>query len=154
MLGLRWWSTPDFVNLVELCPLVSEVLTFEPRPRRFGKLELHIRALALAGWHLWQRQFDLALLPRWDIDYFHSAFVGYFSGARCRVGYSENVTPLKQRYDRGLDILFTRVLDDRISKHDALSGTLTYSARWGAWLSMIASNCSSVTKTAKRLRPC
>jgi heptosyltransferase-2 len=109
---------PGFVNLVGLCPLVSEVLTFEPR-RRFGKLELHIRALRLAGGHLWQRHFDLALLPRWDIDYFHSAFVGYFSGARCRLGYSENVTPLKQQYDRGLDMLFTRTLDDRISKHDA-----------------------------------
>jgi ADP-heptose:LPS heptosyltransferase len=109
---------PRFVNLVELCPLVSEVLTFEPR-RRFGKLELHIRALRLAGGHLWQRRFDLALLPRWDIDHYHSAFVAYFSGALCRVGYSENVTPLKKQYDRGLDILFTRTLDDRTPKHDA-----------------------------------
>ena len=41
----------QFVNLVELCPLVSEVLTFEPH-RRFGKLELHIRALRLAAGHL------------------------------------------------------------------------------------------------------
>jgi lipopolysaccharide heptosyltransferase II len=107
-----------FVNLVELCPLVSEVLTFEPH-RRFGKLELHIRALRLAAGHLWQRRFDLALLPRWDIDHHHSAFVAYFSGALCRVGYSENVTPLKKQYDHGLDILFTRTLDDRTSKHDA-----------------------------------
>jgi ADP-heptose:LPS heptosyltransferase len=104
---------PRFVNLVELCPFVSEVLTFEPR-RRFGKF----RALRLAGGHLWQRRFDLALLPRWDPDHFHSAFVAYFSGAICRVGYSENVTPRKQQYDRGLDILFTRTLDDRTSKHE------------------------------------
>jgi ADP-heptose:LPS heptosyltransferase len=108
-----------FVNLVELCPFINEVLAFEPRRRfGFGKLELHIRALRLARQHLWQRQFDLALLPRWDIDYFHSAFVAYFSGALCRVGYSENVIPLKQQHDRGLDILFTRTLDDRTSKHD------------------------------------
>jgi ADP-heptose:LPS heptosyltransferase len=109
---------PRVVNLVELCPLVSEVLTFNPR-RRFGKLELHIRALRLAGRHLWQRKFDLALLPRWDVDYYHSAFVAYFSGAICRVGYSEKVNPLKQQYDRGLDILFTRTLDDRSAKHEA-----------------------------------
>jgi len=106
-----------FVNLVELCPLVSEVLTFEPR-RRFGKLELHIRAFRLASGHLWQRQFDLALLPRWDPDYYHSAFVTYFSGAVRRIGYSEKVTEWKQQNDRGLDILFTRALDDRTSKHE------------------------------------
>jgi hypothetical protein len=80
--------------------------------------ELHIRALRLAGGHLWQRRFDLALLPRWDPDYHHSAFVAYFSGAICRVGSSENVTPRKQQYDRGLDILFTRTLDDRTCKHE------------------------------------
>jgi heptosyltransferase-2 len=108
---------PRFVNLVELCPLVSEVLTFEPH-RRFGTLGLHIRALRLASGHLWQRQFDLALLPRWDIDYYHSAFLAYFSGALCRVGYSGNVTRRKQQYDRELDILFTRTLDDQASKHD------------------------------------
>ena len=109
---------PRFVNLVELCPFINEVLAFETR-RRFGKLELHVRALRLARQHLWQRQFDLALLPCWDIDYFHSAFVAYFSGALCRVGYSENVIPLKQQYNRDLDILFTRTLDDRTSKHEA-----------------------------------
>jgi ADP-heptose:LPS heptosyltransferase len=108
---------PAFVNLVEACPLVSEVLTFQPR-RRFGKLELHIRALRLARSHLWRRQFDLALLPRWDVDYFHSAFVAYFSGALCRVGYSEKVTPLRQQYDCGLDMLVTRTVDDRTAKHE------------------------------------
>jgi ADP-heptose:LPS heptosyltransferase len=108
---------PAFVNLVELCPLVNEVVTFEPR-QRFEKLNLHMRAIRLAGSHLWRRQFDLALLPRWGIDHYHSAFVAYFSGAPCRVGYSENVTPLRQQYDRGLDVLFTRTVDDRTAKHE------------------------------------
>jgi ADP-heptose:LPS heptosyltransferase len=108
---------PRCVNLVELCPFVNEVLSFEPR-RRFGKLELQIRALRLARGHLWRRRFDLALLPRWDIDHYGSAFVAYFSGTPCRAGYSENVTPLKRQYDRGLDVLFTHILDDRTSKHD------------------------------------
>jgi lipopolysaccharide heptosyltransferase II len=115
---------PRFVNLIELCPAVNEVVTFEPSygalfSGRIGRLELHVRALRLAWGHLWKRQFELALLPRWDVDYFHSAFVAYFSGAQCRVGYSENVTPQKQRSDRGLDSLFTRTLDDRTSKHEA-----------------------------------
>jgi len=114
---------PRFVNLIELCPAVNEVVTFEPSygalfGGRTGRLELHIRALRLARRHLWKRRFDLALLPRWDVDHFNSAFVAYFSGALCRVGYSENVTPRKQRNNRGLDSLFTRTLDDRTSKHE------------------------------------
>ena len=34
-----------------------------------------------------------------------------------------------------------------------LSETLTFSAKWGGQLWMIASNCGSVTKIAKRLGP-
>jgi ADP-heptose:LPS heptosyltransferase len=108
----------QWMNLMEHCPFVSEVLPFKTR-RRFGKLELHIRALRISWKHLWQRRFDLALLPRWDIDHNHAAYVAYLSGAPYRVGYSENVTQLKRQYDRGLDILLTRTLDDRTSKHDA-----------------------------------
>src|SRR5262249_29260712 len=111
---------PRYVNLVELCPFVSEVLTFELETHGgpFGRLALHMCALRLAGRHLWRRQFDLALLPRWDVDYYHSAFVAYFSGALSRVGYSEKVTPSRQQNDRGLDILFTHMLDDRAVKHE------------------------------------
>ena len=112
---------PRFVNLVELCP-VNEVLTFELRSGvrwRDGDLELHIRAVRLARRHFWRRRFDLALLPRWDIDLYHSAFIAYFSGALCRVGYSESVTPEKQLCNRGVDSLFTRTLDDRTLKHEA-----------------------------------
>jgi lipopolysaccharide heptosyltransferase II len=142
---------PRFLNVVELCPFVSEVLTFEPR-RSFGKLELHIRALRLAGSYLLQRRFDLALLTRWGADYYHSAFVAYFSGALCRVGFSENVTPEKQRYDRGLDILFTRTLDDRTCKHE-VERNLHLLRQLGGQFWTIASNCGSVTKIARRLGP-
>jgi len=110
---------PRFVNLMELCPHVNAVLTFDPQyPGRTGLLGLHFRALRLARVHLWPRRFDLALLPRWDVDDYHSAFVAYFSGAPCRIGYSENVSPMKQRMNRDLDSLFTRTLFAHAPKHE------------------------------------
>jgi len=110
---------PRFVNLVELCPHVNEVLTFDPRfMGRLGRLQTHFRALHFARSYLWRRKFDLALLPRWGIDLCHAAFVAYFSRAKCRVGYSENVSSLKQHLNRNFDAFFTRTLDDRKPKHE------------------------------------
>jgi heptosyltransferase-2 len=110
---------PRFVNLVELCPHVNEVLTFDPRfMGRLGRLQTHFRALHFARSYLWRRKFDLALLPRWGADICHAAFVAYFSRAKCRVGYSENVSFLKQHLNRNFDVFFTRTLDDRKPKHE------------------------------------
>jgi ADP-heptose:LPS heptosyltransferase len=112
-------TDPRFMNLVELCPYVNEMLTFDPRfGGRMGRLQLHSRALRLALTHLWPRKFDLALLPRWDVDYYYSTFVAYFSRAPRRVGYSENVSPLKHDSNRNYDCLLTRTLDDRAPKHE------------------------------------
>jgi ADP-heptose:LPS heptosyltransferase len=112
---------PRFVNLVELCPHVNEVLTFDPRfMGRTGRLQTHFRALHFARTYLWRRKFDLALLPRWGADACHAAFVGYFSRAKCRVGYSENVSSLKQHLNRDFDVLFTRTLDDRKPMHEVV----------------------------------
>jgi ADP-heptose:LPS heptosyltransferase len=108
-----------FVSLVELCPYVNEVLPFDPHyAGRFGKLGQHGKALALARKYLWKRKFDLALLPRWDADYYESAFVGYFSGAPWRAGYAESVSGTKRRVNRGYDTLLTRAFDDHEVKHE------------------------------------
>jgi len=108
-----------FVNLVELCPYVNEVLPFDPRyGGRFGRLGQHGKALTLARKYLWKRKFDLALLPRWDADYYESAFVAYFSGAPWRVGYAENVSKAKQRLNRGYDTLLTRAFDAPEVRHE------------------------------------
>ena len=110
---------PTVYNLVELCPYVDEVLTYNWRAGRFFRsLQRHWRALILARKHLWRRRFDLAILPRWDIDYYHGAFLAYCSGAPRRVGYSENVIATKKRLNRGLDRLLTHVLEDNTLKHE------------------------------------
>jgi|GEM_PF-139183 len=110
---------PEVFNLVERCPYVDEVLTFDRNtPLRLGRLRRHGRALRLARRHLWRRRFDLAIVPRWDADHYHAAFVAYFSGARARVAYSEHVTAVRRRLNRGYDRLFTRPLKDDTPRHE------------------------------------
>jgi len=109
-----------FVNLVQLCPYVDEVVGFDPRSdSTFSALALHARALALCRACLWNRRFDLALIPRWDVDAYHASFLAYFSGASTRLAYSEEVSPRKQFLNRAYDKLFTHVIDDDMPKHEA-----------------------------------
>jgi heptosyltransferase-2 len=110
---------PEAFNLVELCPYVNEIVTFDCRvSARASILKLHSRALYLAATRLWRRRFDLALLPRWDVDYYHSTYLTYFSGAARRVGYSEHVFQRKRELNAGLDCLLTDVIDHRGAKHE------------------------------------
>jgi lipopolysaccharide heptosyltransferase II len=110
---------PRFVNLVELCPYANEVLTFNPRKNRVtGPAGVELRALRFAQAHLWKRKFDLALLPRWGADTVYAAFIAYFSCARCRVGYSESVSPLRRRLNPGYDEFLTQIVHDSAAKHE------------------------------------
>lgn len=110
---------PEVYNLVELCPYVDEVLTYQwGDVGKYRYLELHWRALKLAYRYLWQRRLDLAIAPRWDVDYYHALFLTYFSGASKRVGYSELVTDLKKRKNKGFDKLLTDVVCDKDTMHE------------------------------------
>lgn len=59
---------------------------------------------------LWERHYDLCVLPRWDVDETLSAILSFACGARERVGFSENVSPLKSRMDHGFDRFLTQVV--------------------------------------------
>jgi heptosyltransferase-2 len=110
---------PRFANLVELCPYVSEVLAYEPRVGDVaGLVAMHLRTLRFGRKHLWPRRFDVALLPRWGHDFWFSTFTAYFSRAQCRVGFTEHVSPERERRNRGFDQLCTRVVDERAPRHE------------------------------------
>ncbi|MBK8742719.1 MAG: glycosyltransferase family 9 protein [Betaproteobacteria bacterium] len=110
---------PAIHNLVELCPYVNEVLTYEPPVSRYWRpFQATSRALRLARKQLWSRDFDLAIAPRWDVDSYHGSMVTFLSGARQRLGYSEKVTAEKSRLNGGLDRLFTHVIDGGVLKHE------------------------------------
>jgi heptosyltransferase-2 len=110
---------PLVFNLVEVCPYVDEVLTWDSGQSGCGEtLERHCSALRFAYSQLRRRRFDLAILPRWDTDPYQGSFVTYFSAARWRVAYSERVTERKRTVNRGFDRLFTLVFNDDTPKHE------------------------------------
>jgi ADP-heptose:LPS heptosyltransferase len=110
---------PGVLNLVELCPHVNEILTFDSQGTGLMEpIQRYSRALALAWRLLRKRRFELAVLPRWDIDWYHGTFLSYFSGAPRRVGYSEDVTTVKKEFNRGFDMMLTHVLRDNRIKHE------------------------------------
>lgn len=110
---------PVTYNLVEQYPYVNQILVYDQRvSRRCRPFILPIRALVLAHCQLRSQRFDLALLPRWDTDAYYSAFLLYFSGAPWRLGFSEQVTERKRRFNRGFDRLLSHALNDRNPKHE------------------------------------
>jgi lipopolysaccharide heptosyltransferase II len=91
--------------------------------RDLYRFHRHWRALKFAKKHLRHKQFDLAVLPRRDIDQAHGAFLAYFSGAPLRIGYSD-ITTLgpKPPYFRNVGRLLTHVLDSQTLKHEVENG--------------------------------
>jgi ADP-heptose:LPS heptosyltransferase len=118
---------PGVFNLVELCPYVNEVLTYDwfsfyldLRSMACGLLiRRHAGALRLAWRYLWRQRFDVAIVPRCGTDYYHATFLSYFSGARWRIGYCETVDSDKKLLNRGYDLLLTHAIPAQGAKHEA-----------------------------------
>lgn len=134
---------PLLVNLVELCPYVDEVLSFEWRTTgRFWKPLRIRRAWGFARRSLRPRGFDLAILPRYGDDHYFAAYVAFFSGAPRRVGYSEYVDATKREVNRGLDALLTTALPPSPHLHEvarnldllACLGVEVHEARLETWI--------------------
>jgi len=79
-------------------------------------------------------KFDLALVPRWDIDFNAALRIADGSGARQVMGFSEACTPERQQANRGEDRDYSAVFLDRSEAHEvehklaflkALGGTVT-----------------------------
>lgn len=114
---------PSVHNLVERCPYVNEVLTYDPGPpSETATAEQMWRTIRFSAYYLWRRGVDLAIVPRWDADLYHASFVAYWSGARWRVGYSEQVIEHKHEMNKGFDQLFSDVVTDVAVKHEVERG--------------------------------
>ena len=111
---------PVVYDLVEFCPYVNEVLTFDGRApdTNFPTLIRHWRALRMVATHLWRRRFDLAIVPRRGQDWYHAVFLAYFSGAQWRAAYSERVTQDAPTAKPYFDRLLTHPLELVGLKHE------------------------------------
>lgn len=115
---------PRALNLVELCPYVDEVITYEWRVScdwrvgsGAGVIRRRARILYMAARHLWKRRFELAVFPRSGFDYYNGGDVMRYSRAPIRVGCRRSghdacVGTLKRRGP------FTHVFDDPALIHE------------------------------------
>lgn len=110
---------PDVHNLVSECPYVDELLTFNWKALS-GKsmLQQLWGTFWYARRHLWKRRFELAIAPRWDVDFYHENYLVYFSGAPKRIGYTEQTTPTKSFRNHSENILFTRIIGNTNLAHE------------------------------------
>jgi len=95
--------------LMELCPHVDEVYAFSGRSNATLQEILHT-AIGFCQQYLWKRSYDVSVCPRWGVDENWSLLLGYMSGARIRIGYSESVNPVKAEINQGYDIFLTHPL--------------------------------------------
>lgn len=100
-----------FTSFVEQCPYVNEVIGFNERGSKYARLfSGPARAYKLSKQRLWQRKFDLAISPRWDLDTRHAAVLNFLSLPTYHFGFSETVSRRKRALNRSLDTLFTHVI--------------------------------------------
>jgi ADP-heptose:LPS heptosyltransferase len=106
--------------LAERCPYIDGIIVFDcgHGVPLFPHLIQVWRAFLLARRELRPIGFDLAIVPRWGVDSYGASALAYFSGARCRLAFSEHVTPDKALINHGFDSFATHVLDSRGICHE------------------------------------
>ena len=110
---------PKIYNLAELCPHVDEIIVYKQNfPRYLKPFVLLWRAFKLGYCTLRPKNFDIALMPRWDMNTDYSAYIAYFSFAKRRIGYSENVNSRKQLVNKGFDLMFTDAINNGKPGHE------------------------------------
>ncbi|MDP8991094.1 MAG: glycosyltransferase family 9 protein [Acidobacteriota bacterium] len=93
-------------ELATKCPYVDSAETIDPRVLRVSKLVDLIKFVETKFYG----KFDLALLPRWDVDLYWSTLIACLSGAPRIVAYTRKTSRLKSRMNWGYDGLLTDVL--------------------------------------------
>jgi heptosyltransferase-2 len=106
--------------LAERCPYIDRVVVFDygrgtPLFRHFRHAW---RAFFFARHELRHIGFDIAIVPRWDVDSYGAGALAYFSGARWRVAFSEHVNSAKALINYTFDSLSTHVIDGKKVCHE------------------------------------
>lgn len=109
-------------DLVEVCPYVDDVLALPKRSSRLARWTLGVYHLVRFGRRLGRNgMIDLVISPRWDFESFGNNLYSVVTGARWRIGYSEQVNLKKAAVNRGYDTLFTHLIDRRTPRHEVES---------------------------------
>lgn len=98
-------------SLVEHCPYVDEVLDKPTGSYELRSLIGDLKAMvAFSSRQLRRRHWDLALVPRWDVDMYFATLMSLYAGATRRVAFTEKVSIGKRLFNWGFDTLCTDVL--------------------------------------------
>jgi heptosyltransferase-2 len=79
-----------------------------------------LAALLLYRRYLRERRFDVAISPRWEADEHLATMLCLLANATERIGYCENVSPIKQRLNRRFDPAFSIRLSAGPVQHEVL----------------------------------
>lgn len=109
---------PGCAEILQGCPYVDEVRTYEG---------LEGSAWAMLKAWLWAfsrrlTRVDFAFVPRWDIDLYDALPMAWATGARSRMGFSEEVHAGKALANKGFDNFLTLALDDRSARPEVYRG--------------------------------
>jgi heptosyltransferase-2 len=121
----------SLVDLARLCPDVDEVIgvpvdegsmLFDPHSGEYRgwKQQLGHWLVFCHQRRLWKKCFDVALVPRWETDYYGAIPLAHLIGAPRRWGVTEAATSGKAVANRGFDQLLTNVITGRNVRHDFL----------------------------------
>lgn len=119
-------ADPAVISLLEHNPHLNQIIPYRPKSViaewKNHEWEWQLANLPpvfeMARKQLAPRKYDLAVLPRWDMDYYHVTHLAYLSGVRWRVGYSEFVTATRANANPHWNELLTTAIDDRTIKHE------------------------------------
>ena len=107
-------------SILETNPYIDELL-FLPSAQGSHRLK-HARYLLTALRFYWRalrgRCFDVAICPRWDTDEHLATLLCTLTDAQLRVGYSEQTSTGKTRFNRGFDRAFDLCLHPGPLRHE------------------------------------
>ncbi len=106
---------PVVVPLAQSCPYVDRLFVFTTAGQPIDRINADAQSLR----NLDVPPFDVAILPRWDSDWYGASALLGGSLAPLRIAYSEKCNPTKSRLNAGYDASFmTDVIDDRVIEHE------------------------------------
>ena len=79
--------SPKTFSIVELCPYVNEVLSFDKDSLSGNIVDAMEKVAVFCKDNLWQKRFSIAFSPRWFSDTLSELLIMWLSGARERIGY-------------------------------------------------------------------
>ncbi len=110
---------PRITELASACVDLDRIVTLEGRNPGSFLISAHRTRDALEFRRDYQKGvFDLAVVPRWDVDFEGAAQIAAGSRAEAIMSFSECCTRRKRIMNRGYDRFYTHVIEDRRPVHE------------------------------------